>query len=217
MRWKEEQTWKTFLKCWLLQSKVDNAAVRFFRQETLTMSARLVVSLRPLTRGLTTSPSKAYTDNLREDDPAVRSTPGDLTPAERVMVERALRVDQAGEIAANYIYKGQMTVLSGDPRVANLIRVCSIDVSQFHSIRIPNLPGHVGAREETPPGHGQITAAAWSATNFIVGCCKGSWICIGCRHCSYGKGSCNGMHRGSGNSDRGTLRRVRGYFTKKLS
>ena len=100
------------------------------------MSARLVVSSRPLTRGLTTSASKAYTDYLKKGDPAVCSTPGDLTQAERIVLARALRVDQAGEIAANYIYKGQLTVLGGDPRVANLIQVCLINVSQFLSIRI---------------------------------------------------------------------------------
>jgi len=38
------------------------------------------------------------------------------------MLESALRVDQAGEIAANYIYKGQIAVLGRDRQVGSLIR-----------------------------------------------------------------------------------------------
>lgn len=88
----------------------------------------LARSLRPLTKSLTrathTLPSKAYTDAVKREDSAVQSTPEDLTLSERHVLESALRVDQAGEIAANYIYKGQMAVLGRDPQVGNLIRVC---------------------------------------------------------------------------------------------
>jgi len=52
----------------------------------------------------------------------VRDTPNDLTPSERVVLDSALRVDQAGEIAANYIYKGQMAVLGRDPHLGSLIQ-----------------------------------------------------------------------------------------------
>lgn len=41
------------------------------------------------------------------------------------MLEEIIRVDQAGELGANYIYAGQLAVLSrtGDKRVADLIQV----------------------------------------------------------------------------------------------
>jgi len=87
----------------------------------------LTRSLPPLTKSLTRAihslPSKAYTDAKRGDS-AVQSTPDDLTLSERHVLESALRVDQAGEIAANYIYKGQLAVLGRDLQVGNLIRVC---------------------------------------------------------------------------------------------
>ena len=38
-------------------------------------------------------------------------------------LESAIRVDHAGEIAANYIYRGQMAVLGGDRIVGPVIQV----------------------------------------------------------------------------------------------
>lgn len=54
---------------------------------------------------------------------ATNETPSDLTRPERKTLEAALRVDQAGEVAANYIYMGQMAVLGKDPKVGGLIQV----------------------------------------------------------------------------------------------
>ncbi len=51
------------------------------------------------------------------------STPGDLTPQQREVLSRAIRVDQAGEVAANTIYEGQLLVLGRDPKYGPLIRV----------------------------------------------------------------------------------------------
>ncbi|TCD59817.1 hypothetical protein EIP91_011396 [Steccherinum ochraceum] len=73
----------------------------------------------PATRRLLSTrslPSAAYTDPTRNNEPAVRSTP-DITEHQRNRLEAALRVDQAGEVAANYIYMGQLAVL-GRNRVA---------------------------------------------------------------------------------------------------
>jgi len=79
--------------------------------------------LRPLTtRAIHSLPSKAYTEPVGGDGPAVSSTPDDLTWSERQALASALRVDQAGEIAANYIYQGQLAVLGQDRQVGNLIR-----------------------------------------------------------------------------------------------
>ncbi|RXW24218.1 hypothetical protein EST38_g1648 [Candolleomyces aberdarensis] len=72
-----------------------------------------------ISRGLASS---AYTDSAREQGPAVTSTPSDITPHQRKLLEAALRVDQAGEIAANWIYHGQHAVLSGDKRTGELIQ-----------------------------------------------------------------------------------------------
>ncbi|KAJ2930063.1 hypothetical protein H1R20_g7035, partial [Candolleomyces eurysporus] len=79
----------------------------------------IISSKRAISRGLASS---AYTDSAREQGPAVTSTPNDITPHQRKLLEAALRVDQAGEIAANWIYHGQHAVLSGDKRTGELIQ-----------------------------------------------------------------------------------------------
>ena len=46
-----------------------------------------------------------------------------LIPSQRKCLDKAIRVDQAGEIAANYIYKGQLAVLGRDPTLRPLLQV----------------------------------------------------------------------------------------------
>ncbi|KAI0340193.1 COQ7 protein [Trametopsis cervina] len=71
--------------------------------------------LRPVRRTFATAaripPSTAYTTLNNSQDPSTSSTPQDITPDQRDALDAALRVDQAGEIAANYIYMGQLAVL----------------------------------------------------------------------------------------------------------
>jgi ubiquinone biosynthesis monooxygenase Coq7 len=66
--------------------------------------------------------SSAYV-GVQAPSPATHETPSDLTRPQREGLEAALRVDQAGEVAANYIYMGQMAVLGSDPKVGGLIQV----------------------------------------------------------------------------------------------
>lgn len=53
---------------------------------------------------------------------ATNSTPLDLTQSERKLLESIIRVDQAGELAANEIYKGQLAVFR-KPELRKLIQV----------------------------------------------------------------------------------------------
>jgi len=62
-------------------------------------------------------PSSVYLDPTRSNELSFNTSPLDLTPAQREALDSALRVDQAGEIAANWIYKGQMAVLGHDPKL----------------------------------------------------------------------------------------------------
>jgi ubiquinone biosynthesis monooxygenase Coq7 len=87
------------------------------------LSPRLYVSARSLTTAARRPPSTSYTDPSSGYEPAAQATPSDLTESQREILESALRVDQAGEIAANYIYQGQMTVLGRDKRLGSLIQV----------------------------------------------------------------------------------------------
>lgn len=68
-------------------------------------------------------PSSAYTHSSTSNEFETQTTPQDLSPDERQVLEAALRVDQAGEIAANYIYQGQMAVLGRDKAMGPLISV----------------------------------------------------------------------------------------------
>jgi 3-demethoxyubiquinol 3-hydroxylase len=74
-----------------------------------------------LSRNLT---SAVYTNSAQRGDPAITTTPHNLTPPQRDVLDSALRVDQAGEIAANWIYKGQLFILGRDPSAGPLIQVC---------------------------------------------------------------------------------------------
>jgi ubiquinone biosynthesis monooxygenase Coq7 len=71
--------------------------------------------------------SSAYLPSLTGAvaDPASLTTPLDLNAAQRLALERIIRVDQAGEVGANYIYKGQLAVLSRgkDAGVLDLVQV----------------------------------------------------------------------------------------------
>ena len=46
-----------------------------------------------------------------------------LTRAQRQCLDRTIRVDQAGEIAANYIYMGQIAVLGKNPDLRPVLHV----------------------------------------------------------------------------------------------
>lgn len=63
-----------------------------------------------------------YFDPSKATDPSVTRTPENLTEAQREELQSALRVDQAGEVAANYIYKGQLAVFQRDPQYGPLIQ-----------------------------------------------------------------------------------------------
>jgi demethoxyubiquinone hydroxylase (CLK1/Coq7/Cat5 family) len=78
--------------------------------------------LRSLIHTQRPTPSSAYLDPTRNSDASTSSTPHDLSASQRRVLEAALRVDQAGEVAANYIYAGQLAVLRRDPAAAALIQ-----------------------------------------------------------------------------------------------
>ncbi|VDC05356.1 unnamed protein product [Peniophora sp. CBMAI 1063] len=65
--------------------------------------------------------STVYTYPPPIPDASTSSTPQNLTEKQREALDAALRVDQAGEIAANWIYAGQAAVLGRDKRLGGLI------------------------------------------------------------------------------------------------
>ncbi|KAH9927045.1 COQ7-domain-containing protein [Amylocystis lapponica] len=81
-------------------------------------------ALRSWSRYLATraTPSAAYFDPAQSHEPSVTDTPPQLTGEQRHTLESALRVDQAGELAANFIYMGQAAVLRRDTVAGPLIQ-----------------------------------------------------------------------------------------------
>ncbi|GAA6038509.1 hypothetical protein JCM8097_004604 [Rhodosporidiobolus ruineniae] len=89
-----------------------------YGQPALASSAYLPA--RPSSSASSTEPPHPLAQDLR----ATTETP-ELTPRQREIVERIIRVDQAGELGANYIYYGQHAVLANlgrDKRVAELVQ-----------------------------------------------------------------------------------------------
>lgn len=154
-------------------------------------------------------PSAAYTDPSRIQDPSCSNTPQDLTRNEKDVLDSALRVDQAGELAANYIYMGQLAVLGRDKATGPLIQVRSLLEHQL-SVNSRYSPGNVGSREETFDSHEQIAVAASFPADRPLGSRQGRRVRTRSSHRDDEQGSCHGMHRGGRDGDRRTLRRVSG-------
>ena len=88
----------------------DNSLVTMLR--TPLNRALPTVTRRALSSQASSSlPSSAYTDPTKRGGPSTSSSPNDITKEQKHALDSALRVDQAGEVAANYIYKGQLAVL----------------------------------------------------------------------------------------------------------
>src|SRR5438270_13209962 len=67
------------------------------------------------------SSSAKYNSPKEENNHQIKNIP--LTPKQRQLIDSMIRIDQAGEIGANYIYKGQMAILGNDKKVGPIIQV----------------------------------------------------------------------------------------------
>lgn len=119
-------------------------------------------------RTYATLPSNAYTDPANLHDSATANSPEDISYDHRKIIERALRVDHAGEVAANWIYKGQLAILGNDRKVGLIIQV-SRSLCLLHASAFNFDLGNVGPGEETFGSHGSLT----SATSRTADCSDG--------------------------------------------
>ncbi|SMN18119.1 similar to Saccharomyces cerevisiae YOR125C CAT5 Protein required for ubiquinone (Coenzyme Q) biosynthesis [Maudiozyma saulgeensis] len=58
------------------------------------------------------SPLRAKSSPIVEENTTTKSKFEQLSPAQKAYLDRVIRVDQAGELGADYIYRGQIYVLS---------------------------------------------------------------------------------------------------------
>jgi demethoxyubiquinone hydroxylase (CLK1/Coq7/Cat5 family) len=69
-------------------------------------------------------------DPSKNQETGVSASPSpDISAEQREILNNALLVDQSGEIAANWIYRGQVTVIGHDPRVGPLIQVNHLETA----------------------------------------------------------------------------------------
>lgn len=165
-------------------------------------------TLATTTAGARPLASSIYLDPARSQEPSVSSTPPDISPAARHELESALRVDQAGELAANWIYKGQHDVLGRDPATGPLIQASTPNSRSPSSLSHHDV-GNVGSREEAPRSHEQTSTTTPCPPDIIVGPRSHRRVWSGNCHCLHGQGGRHGMHGSGGDCHRRTLRRVR--------
>lgn len=115
------------------------------RAQHIATRGWMVASRHLLTSG--SLPSDAYTKSSTTDV-SVSGTP-ELTPTQHACLDKAIRVDQAGEIAANYIYKGQMDVLGRDRKLKPVIQVRCFTNPTTALTNVSIYSGNVGPGEET--------------------------------------------------------------------
>lgn len=92
-------------------------------QRCVSGSSKLIANSSRRLLSTASQPSDAYTRNVETATASTSGTPKLLTRAQSECIDRAIRVDQAGEVAANYIYQGQMAILGRERRVGPIIQV----------------------------------------------------------------------------------------------
>lgn len=77
-----------------------------------------------------------------EDKTATTTSPSDLSPEKRETIARIVRVDQAGELGANWIYRGQKwgSAMRGDHKTVKQVEVGCL--SPLEQSRTDALPRH---------------------------------------------------------------------------
>ena len=120
-------------------------------------------TIRSLTTSTKTLASTGYTDTQKTKDPAVSTTPRNLTREQRATLEAMIRVDQAGEVAANWIYRGQHAVLGREPKTGALLQAS--DYVACAGCCTHRRTGNVGPGEEAFVCDEQITGAAPGTAN----------------------------------------------------
>jgi len=81
-----------------------------------------VLTGRHITTKANLKPSAIYLYPRTTPNEATLETPSNLSNDQRVILDSAIRVDQAGEVAANAIYAGQLAVLGKDTRAGSLVQ-----------------------------------------------------------------------------------------------
>jgi Ubiquinone biosynthesis protein COQ7 len=135
-----------------LTPRLAGFAIQRVRQPpSMNCLGRFAVTAGKASRSLSTcrNPSHEYLKHqeLNHSSGSYSTTPSGLSDAQQASLDSAIRVDQAGEVAANWIYRGQMAVLGRDREAGPVIQVsCSHRVA-FITEQVSNQE-YVGPREK---------------------------------------------------------------------
>lgn len=133
-----------------------------------------------------------------------------LTPEEQQVIDRIVRVDQAGEVGANWIYRGQKVGMGirGDRKAVKQIDVsCSPrSGSRWDRLGTDMTIGDVGDGETSLERHVDAKNAVPSPTDIAIPTLASYGFRAGSRNGSDGTRGRYGMYRGSGDSHRRALR-----------
>ncbi|KAI7863980.1 ubiquinone biosynthesis protein Coq7 [Spinellus fusiger] len=89
------------------------------------------------------------------------STHRPLTATEKSTLETMIRVDQAGEVGAYYIYKGQLAVLGKDKKVGPLLH----EMWEQEEKHLERFDGLIAEHRVRP----SLLRPLWEAAGFVVG------------------------------------------------
>ena len=127
-------------KRWVSETSVGVRAVRslfsscdhFLGMVAVLVRTRAYAMTRRYVSSMVRNPPSAkYVAETRVDDESTMDTPEYLSPSQRDILTSAIRVDQAGEVAANWIYRGQMAILGKDVVAGPVIQA-----SRFLPVRL---------------------------------------------------------------------------------
>lgn len=122
----------------------------FYTITMLRIPQRVFTRQQTLSRSLATynSPTKPVSDRS-------------LTKKEREFLEPMIRVDQAGEVGAYYIYKGQIAVLGNDKKLKPILQEMW-DQEKVHLARFDELVAHHRVRPS-------LLRPLWEVAGYTVG------------------------------------------------
>jgi len=131
-----------------------------FKSTSHAQLSRSVSTARP--------PSDAYTQPRSAMDVSVIGTPKNLTRSQLEVLDKSIRVDQAGEVAANWIYRGQLAFLGRDPEVGSIIQTMW-DQEKKHLTVMDKLQLQHRTRPTALVGLAKATGFALGAVTALMG------------------------------------------------
>jgi len=109
------------------QNSLRRTTASMLSQPGLSTTVTRALSTTAVARQATTSstPSSGIPETS-DGSSSAPVAPLRLSEEQRALLEEMIRVDQAGELGANWIYRGQYAVLGSDKKVGPLLQVFNL-------------------------------------------------------------------------------------------